>query len=212
MQLDLFDASGAISSPAKETPKTLSPVQVAALSDEAILAAIPNAGLPIVLSLVKEAGQRKLQNAVPVLSQLCRLFTGFGLKHEIAEQTAALQALAAIGGFEARLALARLLDQGVIQGPTLKHGVRFAAELRCRLSAPRMLQLLQHDDPEVRGRACDLARPQPDINAALLDLMRDLNVDVRVAAACALGRFGQQVAKARRCNVRGARRSSRHRS
>jgi hypothetical protein len=59
-----------------------------------------------------------------------------------------------------------------------------------------MLQLLQHDDPEVRGCACDLARPQPDINAALLDLMRDLNVNVRVAAASALGRFGQQEAKA----------------
>jgi hypothetical protein len=196
MQLDLFAAGGAVPSPSKQTEKPLGRAEIIAFSDAAILAAIPNAGIPVVLSLIQEAGRRGLHEAIPVLGALCRLFAGFGIKHEVPEQAAALAALAAIGGQEARLTLSGLLDDRVLQGPTLKVAARVAADMRCRLSPKTILPLLQHGDPEVRSVACDLARPQADINAVLIDLLTDLDSNVRIASACALGRFGQQEAKA----------------
>jgi len=194
MQLDLFEGGGTVSVLTETTPNALMPLDVTALSDAALLDAISNAGLPTVLSLIDEAGRRKLPEAIPVLTHLCRLFTGFGIKYAVPEQTAALQAIGIIGGTEASLALSRMLDQQVLQGPNLKQGVHLAAKLRCRLSTETLLGLLRHDDPEVRCCGCDLARPHAELNIVLLDLMTDLNAEVRIQAACALGRFGKQEA------------------
>jgi hypothetical protein len=194
MQLDLFEGGGAVSVLSERTQNALIPLDITALSDAALLDAIPNAGLPSVLSLIDEAGRRKLPDAIPVLTHLCRMFTGFGIKYAISEQTAAIRAIGTIGGKEANQALSRMLDQQVLQGPNLKQGARLAATLHCRLSTETLLGLLRHDDPEVRCCGCDLARPHADINTVLIDLMTDLNVEVRTQAACALGRFGKQEA------------------
>jgi HEAT repeat protein len=196
MQLDLFAAGGTAPAPSSQTESSLSRAEIGTLSDAAILAAIQDAGFPVILSLIQETGRRRLHDAIPILDRLCRLFAGFGIKHEIPEQVAALDALAAIGGHEARLTLSGLLDDRVVQGPTLKVAARVAADVRCRLSPITILPLLQHGDPEVRSVACDLARPQADINAVLIDLLTDLDSNVRTAAACALGRFGKQEARA----------------
>jgi hypothetical protein len=90
----------------------------------------------------------------------------------------ALDALASIGGHDARVVISGLLDDRVVQGPTLKVAVRVAAAVRCRLSAVTVLPLLRHADPEVRAIACGLTRPRADVNAALIDLLTDLNANV----------------------------------
>ncbi len=83
MQLDLFEGGGAVSVLSERTQNELIPLDIAALSDAALLDAIPNAGFPKVLSLIDEAGRRKLPGAIPVLIHLCRMFTGFGIKYAI---------------------------------------------------------------------------------------------------------------------------------
>jgi HEAT repeats len=196
MQLDLFAAGGTVSAPLTQTETTRSVTDIATLSDAAILAAIPDAGVPVVLSLMYEAGRRRLHEAIPILGRLCRIFAGFGIEHEVPEQAVALDALASIGGHDARVVISELLDDRVVQGPTLKVAVRVAAAFRCRLSVVTVLPLLRHADPEVRAIACGLARPQADVNAALIDLLTDLNANVRTSSACALGRFGRQEARA----------------
>jgi HEAT repeat protein len=196
VQLDLFAAGGLGPAPSPKTEALRSAADLATLSDSAILAAIPDAGIPLVLSLMREAGRRRLPEAIPVLGRLCRIFAGFGTEREVPEQTVALDALASIGGQEARLVASGLLDGRVVQGPTLKVAVRVAAALRCRLSAATVLPLLRHADPEVRAIACNIARPQADVNAALIELLTDLDANVRASSACALGRFGRQEARA----------------
>jgi HEAT repeat protein len=196
MQLDLFAAGGTASAPLTQTETTRSVTDIVTLSDAAILAAIPDAGVPVVLSLMYEAGRRRLHEAIPILGRLCRIFAGFGIEHEVPEQAVALDALASIGGHDARVVISGLLDDRVVQGPTLKVAVRVAAALRCRLSAVTVLPLLRHAGPEVRAIACDLARPRADVNAVLIDLLTDLNANVRTSSACALGRFGRQEARA----------------
>ena len=195
MQWDLFAAGGLAPAPSPNPEPPRSAADPAALSDAAILAAIPDAGMPLVLALIQEAGRRRLPAAIPVLGRLCQIFAGFGLEREVPEQAVALDALASIGGQDARLVVSELLDDHRVQGPTLKVAVRVAATLRCRLSAATVLPLLRHADPEVRAIACTLARPQADVNASLIGLLADLDPTVRTASACALGRFGRQEAR-----------------
>jgi hypothetical protein len=69
------------------------------LGDEALIAGITGAGLTDAPSLAAEAGRRRLAAVIPALEGVCRRFAGFGLERAIPEQVAALEALAAIGGF-----------------------------------------------------------------------------------------------------------------
>ena len=78
MQWDLFAAGGRAPAPSPNPEPPRSAVDPAALSDAAILAAIPDAGMPLVLALIQEAGRRRLPAAIPVLGRLCQLFAGFG--------------------------------------------------------------------------------------------------------------------------------------
>ena len=89
------------------------------------------------------------------------------------EQAVALDALASIGGQEARQVASGLLDGRVVQGPTLKVAVRDAAALRCRLSAATVLPLLRHADPEVRAIACNIARDLTNVALDALALIDD---------------------------------------
>jgi HEAT repeat protein len=195
MQLDLFGGGGNASAQAPKSGRTHAIADPTTLSDREILAMIPDAGIPLVFSLIDEAGRRKLKEAVPVLDRLCRLFTGFGVEREVPEQAAALLALASIGGREAQAAMSGLLSGGVIQGPTLKIAARAAATLKCRLPAEIVLSFLSSSDPEMRATTCDLALPRSDIFAALLSLLADPDNNVRTSAACALGRHGRHEAR-----------------
>jgi plasmid stability protein len=145
--------------------------------------------------LVAEAGRRGLAEAVPVLDAYCRRFAGFGVNHLVPEQVAALRGLAAIGGRDAAAAVTRLIVKAAVQGPTLKVAVSVAAHLGSDLPADIVLLLLSHSDPQVRSNACRCGRPTPSVVSALINLLDDLDEEVRVTAACALGRMGNRDAR-----------------
>ena len=190
-QLDLFSGSGfppARPVQAAAIPAGISPAD---LDDAALLAAIPTSGRAEGPPLAAEAGRRRLGAAIRVLEDYCRRFAGFGVQHALPEQVAALEALAAIGGQEAARSVARIIGRGWVQGPTLATAVAAAARLRWQLPMDIVAVLLRHADPAIRGDACRLARLGPEVTAILVDLLGDLNRDVCVAAACALGRMGR---------------------
>jgi HEAT repeat protein len=194
-QLDLFSATGV---PPEHYPRPDSrPHELVAadLDDGALVAAIPGAGLADAPALAAEAGRRRLVAAVPALEQLCRRFAGFGLERVVPEQVAALQALALIGGSESARTVARLVAKDIVQGPTRKVAVHVTAQLKSALPVETVFALLQDADPEVRADACRCAGPWPAVLQRLLDLAGDGDGDVRVAAACALGRMGRSEAR-----------------
>jgi HEAT repeat protein len=194
-QLDLFAATG-ISPERRPRPDSGPEELVAAdLDDGALVAAIPWAGLADAPALVAEAGRRGLLAAVPALEQLCLRFAGFGLERAVPEQVAAIDALARIGGSKAADTVARLIARSVVHGPTRKVAVDVAARLRSALPVETVLDLLRDADPKVRADACRCAGPWPAVLQVLLDLADDVDSDVRVAAACALGRMGRREAR-----------------
>jgi len=190
-QLDLFAGSG-VGTARQPTPaQRPSTPQPSDLDDAALLAAIPASGLPDGPALAREAGRRRIEAAIPVLEGYCRRFAGFGLAHPLPEQRAALDALAAIGGPDAAASVAHIITRGWVQGPTLRHAVAAAAQLRSRLPADIVLPLLRHAEPAIRADACRLARGGPDVVATLVDLLGDLHPNVALEAACALARLGR---------------------
>jgi HEAT repeat protein len=194
-QLDLFAASG-VPPERQRRPDSRPQALVAAdLDDGALVAAIPWARLAGAAALAAEAGRRRLLAAVPALERLCLHFAGFGLERVVPEQAAALDALALIGGSESARTVARLIAKGVVQGPTRKVAVNVAARLDSALPVETVLAFLHDADPKVRADACRCARPWPAVLQALLDLADDGDSDVRVAAACALGRMGRPEAR-----------------
>jgi hypothetical protein len=67
------------------------------LSDEALIAALPDADLAGTQALTAEAGRRRLAAAVPALEALCGRLTGFGSVRVVPEQVAAIQGRARLG-------------------------------------------------------------------------------------------------------------------
>jgi uncharacterized protein (DUF2342 family) len=133
--------------------------------------------------------------AVPALEALCRRFAGFGADGIVPEQAAAIDALAQIAGADATRALARLIARRTVQGPCLQRAVTVAACLGAKLPPASVLELLHHDDPQIRADACRFALPSPEMVAQLRDLLDDLQRPVRMAAARALGLMGHNVAR-----------------
>lgn len=192
-QLDLFSQTVAATDC---EPQAMAPRAVAAeLDDDALLAAIPDAGLADGPALAHEAGRRRLAQAVPALERLCRRFTGFGGDRAVPEQAAALDALAMIGGRDAADAVARIITKGAVRGPALATAVATAACLQSRLPAEVGAVLLRQADSRVRADACRLAPASPAVIAILLDLLADVDAGVRASAACALGRLGRPEAR-----------------
>src|SRR5215469_16496783 len=128
-QLDLFAGAG------NHSDQTVTPTigrsrEVAPeLDDDTLIAAIPPASLGDCRSLAAEAGRRRLVGAIAALEALCRRFQGFGIEHTIPEQTAALGALAGIGGGEAARAVTRIIVERIVQGPGLNNALEAAAQL-----------------------------------------------------------------------------------
>jgi hypothetical protein len=164
------------------------------IDDEGLIAAIPASSLADSSILAAEAGRRKLAAAVPALAMLCRRFAGFGTRRPVAEQAAAIEALAVIGGRDAAHAVSQLIERAVVQEPTLPIAVSAAARLGSTLSPDALRRLLRHAE---RGRAdaCRCARPSPDVILILIDLLDDLDRRVAVSAASALGRMGRSEAR-----------------
>lgn len=188
-QLDLFSGVGF---PAQGTAGPVSPREIdsASLTDALLLDALEHAEGRHAALLAAAAGQRRLPQAIPALASLCRRFKGFGLRHPVREQQAALAALAAIGGADARDAVARILADGVVAAPGLGSALAAAAQLGCRVPAVLLQDCLRHSDPDIRAAACRSVRPGQGAEPLLLDLLNDLNQWVADAAACALGRLG----------------------
>jgi HEAT repeat protein len=195
-QPDLFDGGGA-QPPAVTAAVQIQPrVAEQELDDAALIAAIPEAGVQEYRELIGEATKRRLSDSVPALEAFCRRFKGFGLVMPVPEQSAAVQALAAIGGLLAAEAVARIIADGVVQKPGIAAALRAAARLGCRLPDPVVIDLLKHPEPGVRADAARCThRPRPATVAVLIDLLDDLNHQVAAAAACALGRQGRSEAR-----------------
>lgn len=177
--------------PSDEAPR-VSPEE---LDDGALLERIRRTGIADCHALATEAGRRHLAAAVPALEELCRRFTGFGLRQALPEQIAALHGLASIGSIAAARTVERMIVAQVVQGPGLIVAAEVAARLGSRLPAGCALALLRHPEPRVRAAACLSARPGPEVTAVMVELLEDLHPQVAQAAACALGRMGRREAR-----------------
>jgi len=197
-QLDLFDGGGIAPPPDPSPfPASAPAPPPAAMTDAALIAAIPDATQSACYALADEAARRKLAAAVPALESLCRRFKGFGLQHAIPEQLAALQALAMIGGADAADALRRIIVDDVVAGPGLSEAVDAAAALRCVLPEPTAAALLCHPDPATRAHACRCTPRSGQTLALLVSLLDDLNPGVATEAAKALARMGRSEGRPR---------------
>jgi hypothetical protein len=191
-QLDLFAGP-------TQVPETHSldkqVLDAAALSDVELIAAIPEAGIAECHMLAREAARRRLAAGVPALKTLCLRHAGFGGERMVPQQAEALNALAAIGGREASRAVGDLIRRGAVGGPGLKCAVAAAAQLDSPLPEAIVVNLLRHDEPEIRAAAACCARTWPRTTPILIELLDDLHREVSIAAACALGRMGSAEAR-----------------
>jgi hypothetical protein len=194
-QLDLFAAGGNHSdhtaAPTVDRPRLVAPE----LDDDALIAAIPSVSLGDCRSLAAEAGRRRLVRAIAALEALCRRFKGFGIEHALPEQTAALGALAGIGGSEAARAVRRIIVERIVQGPGLNSALEAAAQLGVSLPGNMVVSLLQREAPEIRAGGCRCAPSSPAAIALLIELLDDADRVVAREAACALGRMGRTEAR-----------------
>jgi HEAT repeat protein len=191
-QLDLFADPISVQQSARCVEP---PVRAAELTDAALIAALPCAGVAMGPGLAAEAARRRLGEAVPALEKLCRRLTGFGADRLVPEQVAALEALAEIGGEAARQAVARLVAHRTVQGPTLATALNAAARLGSSLPLSRLEELLNDADPTVRASACRCVRSAGPHLGLLIELLDDLHREVANAAAMALGRIGRVEAR-----------------
>jgi len=190
-QLGLFDGPGFRTERKFPRPHERPRLDPAALDDEALAEAIRGASMRDCHDLAREAARRRLAAAIPALEALCRRFKGFGPEREIAEQVAALEGLAAIGGIGAAGAVMRIIAGEVVQGPGLEVAAGVAARLGVVLPDGAVLPLLRHRVPEVRASACRCVRVSPVVIPVLVELLEDLNRAVAAEAAYALGRMGR---------------------
>jgi hypothetical protein len=72
----------------------------------------------------------------------------------------------------------------------LRPAVAGAVRLEAKLPLGAVMELLRHDEPQIRADACRRTRRWGEAIPLLRELLDDLHRDVRVAAACALGRMG----------------------
>jgi hypothetical protein len=191
-QLDFFSDIGiGVGHPLSQNIADHALLSAGTMDDETLIAAIPESTLVDTYSLAVEAGRRRLVAAVPALAALCRRFAGFGTRHKVSEQAAAIEALAMIGGRDAGRAVSEMIERAVVQGPTLQIAVSAAARLGSTLSSNVLLRLLRDVEPSIRADACRCARALPELILILIDLLDDLDRRVATAAALALGRMGR---------------------
>jgi hypothetical protein len=126
---------------------SLQPCLPQELSDEELIAAIPEATLADACALAAEAGKRRLSAAIPALITLCNRFVGYGIDVGVPEQAAALEALGAIGGPEAWRVVVQLIVKRIVQGPTLVVATTVASQLGVIFPTDIALALLRDSNP-----------------------------------------------------------------
>ncbi len=193
-QFDLFSGSGTVVTDAAGAPRPLDPET---LSDEDVLARIPNAGIADVRLLCDLIVERGLDDrAVPALEALWQRFKGFGRERPEPEQKTVIETLAKLGTARARESLAGIVTAPNFPPPLLPAALSAALAASLRLPADFIRPLLAHADPRIREQAAKLSGfGQPDIGA-LAACLDDTQPAVRRAAAIVLGQFGDARAKA----------------
>src|SRR5262249_19602406 len=172
-QLDLFrDFGGAAvrTSPALSAPSSCDVVE---FDDHRLLAVFADPTVADDLTLLAEAGRRRVAADVPPVRDVCRRHAGFGARRQIPEQAAALNALQAIGTRAAAQAVADAIERGWVEGPTLTVAAWCAGRLHANLTCKTIALLLQHPDPSVRVSGCRCARRSPAITALARWLLAD---------------------------------------
>ena len=194
-QPDLFDGRGkddAVPEPGRP-PRPL-PAAPATLADDALIAALPEAGPSEVGAICSEIAAPSLEGAVPALEALWRRFVGFGIERPLAEQLAVLEALAGLDRPAARAALRRTVLGGVAAS-ALPAALGAAARAGLTLPAGFVVPHLDHAEAAVRGAAfalADRAKVAPDLLRAGL---HDASRAIRRAAAIALAHRGDPSAR-----------------
>jgi len=206
-QLNLFEAwrAGPAAAPGLAREQRM---DVKAMSNAELINLLPQARIHESVAIVRQIARRRLVSGVPALAALCRRHAGFGRNRVIPEQVAAVKAIGIIGGEEASKRLAQLIIRGDIEGPNLKAALRVTVKLGVRLPEPLVMDLLRVDDPGVRAAAARCVGRWPGCAELLVQLLDDLHKDVRVAAACALARTGNDTARPILLNALGERPSA----
>lgn len=193
-QLNLFEGlrtePAAAPEPARERR-----VDVKAASNAELIDLLPQARMRESVAIVRQIARRRLVSGIPALAALCRRHAGFGRNRVIPEQVAAVKAMGIVGGNEASRSLAQLIVRGDIEGPNLKVALRVAVKLICPLPESLVMDLLRADNPGLRAAAARCVGRWPRCAPLLIQLLEDLHKDVRLAAACALGRIGNDAAR-----------------
>jgi len=190
----LFDPPPHGSTASAGTPRREPPSAPEGLDDATLVQLIIARRGHEVPALAEEAARRHLIAAIPALEEQCRAHIGWGHHRIISAQAAALRALAALGGPEARAAVERLIARGAVEGPGLAVALQAAAELQALVPSHLLRDSLKHDEPDMRAAACACRGLPRDAIPRLTELLGDLHPQVQLAAACALGRMGQSVA------------------
>jgi hypothetical protein len=189
LQLDLFGDRLDLARPSNGA--SAKPIAPEGLSDGDLISAIPDATLGEASAMAAEAGKRRLSAAVPVLTSLCNRFVGYGAGVAVPEQIAALNALGAIGGQEAKHAVSRLIAKKIVQGPTLITALTVASQLDVVLPSDVSLNLLRDPTSSVRAATCGCVRAGHEVITMLVSMIDDPDDEVALASACALGRMGR---------------------
>jgi hypothetical protein len=195
-QYDLFHA--------REAPYSAgtaaSPTQARALgtdqmTDDALCASIAAISLGQAAEILGEVARRRLVTALPPLAGLIRRFKGYLPRGPIIEQTAALQALVAIGGAAAAAVVRTAIERGEFNRANLATALRTAAQLGVRLEPSVVEAALGHEEAEIRVAACAFVSARPNLLALLVERLADPDEQIRIAAACALGNLGRVEAR-----------------
>ena len=190
-QLDLFDEGGwTYVGPSPAGPARPAPPAPATLGDGELIGRLAVSGLSEIDALCEEVAVRSLSAAVPALEVLWHRFQGFGIDRPLREQRAVVETLARLEGPKARATLRRIVLSPGLPVPLLPATLRAAANAGLVLPASFVADLLDHDDPAVRGVAFDLASVANVPRLRLRDGLSDGAASIRLAAAVALAHRG----------------------
>jgi len=195
-QLDLFADRGRVTPCHSPKPMgSLAAVSAETLTDEELLALVPEAGPPSVEAVCSQLVSRSLETAVPALEVLWRRFAGFGIERPLREQLAVVDTLARLGGTEAHAALRRIVLSNALPASLLPAALRAAAQAGLALPAGFVGPLLDHGDIAIREAAFALAARANVPAHRLREGLSDRSAANRRAAAVALGLRGDAGAR-----------------
>ena len=194
-QPDLFEGRGRSDAWVRPPDPPIPAIpKVETLPDDALTAALAEAGPTEIGAVCAEIAARSLKEAVPALEALWRRFAGFGIERPLAEQIAVLDTLARLDCPAARALLRRIVARG-LSASLIPAGLHAAARAGLALPAGFVSPLLNHEDPAVRRSAFALAE-RARIPVEWLHVgLHDRSPATRRAAAVALAHRGDGSAR-----------------